>query len=355
MNHALLAAILLFAGSAAATHAGSAKILIYHHIGADTPTSTSVSEPVFDSHLALLEREGYDVVPLQRIVDTLLAGDSIASNQVAITFDDAYRSVFTNAAPRLRERGWPFTVFASTDSIDGGSPLYLTWDELRALETQGASIANHSRGHDHLLRRARGESMSEWQDRVEADVTQAQSRLEAELDHPPRFFAYPYGEFDASLADLITSLGFIAFGQQSGPVGVGTSPYAIPRFPVATGFDSLDSLAEKLRTEVLPLTDPPIPGALLGADASAPVLQLRLAAARDRPDRLTCFVNGQATASVRWIDRESGQIEIEAADALSPGRSKYTCTAPVRDRAGAHYWYSHLWMKPFPDGSWYID
>ena len=100
---------------------GSAKILLYHHVSEATPKSTSVTPAVFDSHLDLLEREGFEVVPLARIVDSLLGGGELDSRWVAITFDDAFASVGTEAAPRLEARGWPYTVFVSTGFIDDAS------------------------------------------------------------------------------------------------------------------------------------------------------------------------------------------------------------------------------------------
>lgn len=347
---ALLAALTL---TAQAALAGSAKILLYHHVATGTPAATSITPERFDAHLEHLASEGYQVVPLQQIVDVLLEGGSFDSKWVAITFDDAYESVGSAAAPRLEARGWPYTVFVSTEYLDGTYSGYLDWADLRQLEASGATIANHSRSHDHLTRRQSDESDEAWKQRVAADVMHAQSRLDAELEAPARIFAYPFGEFDTALANLMTSLGFIALGQHSGPVGVGTSPYAIPRFPFATGFDGLRGFAEKLRTEYLPLADPQPPATVLAADAPAPELFLRLVNEEADIRGLNCFVNGQPNADVRWIDEQAGEILVTAKQPLGPGRSKYTCTAPVRSQPGSFYWFSHLFIKPLADGTWY--
>jgi len=355
VKRAFVRAAVLIAGLTPIAWAGSAKILLYHHVADDTPRSTSVSPEVFDGHLKLLEDGGYQVVSLQKIVAALVAGDEIDSSWVAITFDDGYRSVLSNAAPRLTKRHWPFTVFVSSDYADQGQGDYLGWDELRELERRGATIANHSRAHEHLVRRRPEENEDIWQRRIAQDILDAQQRFEAELDHPVRFFSYPYGEFDAPLSRLMTSLGFISLGQQSGPVGIGTNPYAIPRFPLATGFDDVRSVAEKLRTEYLPLVDPPVPAVILAADAMPPVLHLRIDTDSAHVKRLSCFVNGQPGAAVQWIDAEAGKVEIRAQQSLRAGRSKYTCTAPVAGRAGVYYWHTRLWIKPLADGSWYSD
>lgn len=337
--------------TAAGALAGSAKILMYHHVSGDTPPSTSVTVASFDRHLALLEDQGYRVIPLEQIVDALVGEAGLDSKWVAITFDDAYESVLSEALPRLKARGWPFTVFVTTDLVDRGHGLYLDWDELRTLEAQGATIANHGAFHEHMVRLRPGEAYDDWRSRLAREVIDAQRRLEAELDHPLRLFAYPYGEFDKDVADLMQSLGFVAFGQQSGPVGSSTHLYAIPRFPLGSGFDSVESLAEKLRTEHLPLVDPPFPAMVLQAGAPAPTLSLTLADAQLRPGSLTCFVAGQPQAEVVW--GEGGQVHVTARETLRPGRHKYTCTAPHPGIRRAYYWHSQLWIKPLGDGSWY--
>ena len=329
---------------------GSPKVLLYHHVSDDTPLSTSVSPATFDAHLELIESEGYEVVPLSQIVDALVTGEPMNSRWVAITFDDAYESIASTAAPRLAERGWPYTIFVSTDYVDNGYGLYLSWDDLRALEAAGATIANHTLAHEHMVRRRDGESAQAWQERLAREVIDAQARLEAELKDPQRLFAYPFGEFDAEVARLMQSLGFIAFGQQSGPIGSTTNLYAIPRFPLGKGFDSVPSLAEKLRTEHLPLIEPEAPASVLAKNDGPPVLELRIDdSAGVRPGSLNCFVAGQPNATVTWGET----VVVQAGKPLRPGRSKYTCTAPHPVRPRAYYWHTHLYIKPRTDGSWY--
>jgi biofilm PGA synthesis lipoprotein PgaB len=347
----LILVLILHPYLAPSSFAGSAKVLLYHHVSAETPASTSVTPEVFASHLELLEQGGYQVVALERIVNTLIAGDELDSKWVAITFDDAYRSVLTEAFPLLKRRGWPFTVFVSTDFIDQSYGLYLNWDELRSLEAQGGLMANHTLNHEHLVRLRPEESTEMWLNRVSAQVTESQARLDAELDHPAKLFAYPYGEFSEPLTHLLASLDFIAFGQQSGPVGTTSNPQALPRFPLASGFDSVQSLAEKLRTEHLPLSDPEVPATLLRAESPAPVLTLQIDAPGIQEGALNCFVGGQPAPAIRWTDPQT--VEIEAERALGAGRRKYTCTAPFPGIRGAFYWHTHLWIQPRKDGSWY--
>ncbi len=336
--------------SPAAAPQDHAVILLYHHVSEDTPASTSVTPETFETHLDFLADSGYRVVSLEAIVSALAGGGTLPPDAVAITFDDAYESVYTEALPRLERRGWPFTVFASTDYIDDDYGGYVSWDQLRAIERRGGAVGNHSRSHRHMIRREPGESAGEWRRRVADDLRHAQARLEDELESPLAYFAYPYGEFDRELEAVVADLGLIAFGQQSGPVGPASDRLHLPRFPVASAYADLDSLGEKLDSRPLPVTVLAPDSRVLAADADAPTLRVEVSPGPYDRARLRCFVSGQETARISWQDDEA---TIRARAALAPGRSKFNCTVPARDEAGVYYWYSYLWIKPRADGSWY--
>lgn len=331
---------------------GAAVVLLYHHVDDATPPSTSITPRNFDAQLDYLEREGYSVLPLAEIVRALQQGELLPSRSVALTFDDGYRSVYSEALPRLERRGWPFTVFVATDYIDDGYAGFMTWGELRDLETRGGTVANHSTSHAHLIRRTASEAEADWRTRVRADIEAAQARLDAELDHPLQMLAYPYGEFDTALEALVGDLGFVAFGQQSGPVHAPLGMQQLARFPMAAGFDSIESLGEKLRTLPLPVTVLAPASRVLDARSAAPTLEVRLPQGPYRRDALRCYVADQDPARLDW---QGDVATIRAQRPLGPGRSKYNCTAPSAAESGVYYWYSHLWIQPRDDGSWYPD
>lgn len=351
----LLAALATTAAAADDDDGAHAVVLLYHHVADDTPASTSVTPAVFEAHLDHLHRHGYQVIALSRLLAAVAGDTPLPPRAVVITFDDGYRSVLTEAAPRLAARGWPFAVFVATDYVDGGYGGYLGWDELRRLEAAGAEIGNHSRAHDHYPHRRADESSAAWRARVRADMTWAQQRLAEELSRPLAAIAYPYGEFTPAVGDIARDLGLVGFGQQSGAAAVQGDASSLPRFPMAAGYADLDELASKLRTRPFRVSvrSPRLP--VLAPDAAAPTLELELAGAHARLDALSCFVTGQGPPTIRWLERSRGRVAVTAGAPLPVGRSKYTCTAPAADAVGGHYWYSHLWMKPPEGGGWYRD
>lgn len=54
--------------------------------------------------------------------------DRIEGNAVCITFDDGYRDNFLTAAPIMKQRRIPATVFVATGNMDSGREMW--WDEL---------------------------------------------------------------------------------------------------------------------------------------------------------------------------------------------------------------------------------
>ncbi len=351
--HAVRWAVALAAAlSAPLAYASSAVVLEYHHVAEDTPPSTSVTPEKFEAHMDHLADNDFDVWPLPKLVETVREGGDVPERTVALTFDDAYASVYDEVFPRLQERDWPFTVFVATESIDKGIDAYTSWDELREMEAAGVTIANHSVDHAHMV--ARGDrDRGEWLDDARANIVDAQERLNEELESPARLFAWPFGEFSPPLQRLLGELEYVGFGQQSGAVGPDSDFTALPRFPLATGFDSLDSFALKVRSRPLPVTEVEPESGVLGPDAERPALTLTLEEGPYRPGTVRCYIGGGPAESE--IDTgPPATLRVRPAQALGTGRTKINCTAPST-KGNQWFWYSYVWMKPNPDGSWYSD
>ncbi len=350
-NTLLLLAALLSATGARGNDA--AYILLYHHVDAATPSSTSVTPELFAEHMEFIDKRKFRVVPLEKLMNTLKKGGRIKPRTLAITFDDAYPSVIENALPVLSHHKFPFTVFASTAAIDAGTDDYMSWDDLRTLESKRGTIANHGHHHQHMLARQDNESLTDWQLRIRGDIEFAQQRLDDELKRPAKVFAYPYGEFNDELVNLVEELGYPAVGQQSGPIGRKSHPYAAPRFPMAGDYASIPQLAEKLSTRPFNVVSPALPASVVAADDNRPTLELQFVSEFYRASRLNCFVTGLGTARTRWQDPESTLAKVTSRETLPAGRTSYTCTAPHESIPDLFYWHTHLFMKPLPDGSWY--
>lgn len=327
-------------------------VLQYHHISDQTPKSTSVAPQRFAEHMAWLEAEGYNVVAMEQLVAWLKEGESLPNKAVVITFDDGYLSIYENAWPLLRKKKWPFTVFINTQHHNENNAQYMSWSQLKELAAGGASIANHSVSHAHMVRRLPDETQTQWQARARDEITSAQAQIEKHLGRQPRAFAHPYGEYNQALQAILAELDFIAFGQQSGPIAPFDSLTALPRFPFGGRFGDKDDFAIKASSRPMPiraaqlvdeqgrvLAEP-----LLPEGVQRPVL--RLVGPKPAISKISCFAGGLDVA----LTQNGEQLLAQVKRPFPPGRGRYNCTAPATD---GFYWYSQLIMKKRPDGSWY--
>lgn len=333
--------------------AKAAVVLLYHHVSDTTPKSTSISPQAFEAQMDYLEQQGFKVVPLTTLVDKLRDGDALPDKTLAITFDDSYASVYESAYPRLKKRGWPFTFFVNTDVV-GSSKVFVSWDQLREMSSSGVIIANHSSTHAHLPRKKPQETAQQYRQRIRVDIEKAQQKIIAELGSAPKILAYPYGEYDVELQEIVKDMGYIAFGQQSGALYERGNLQAIPRFPFGGSFTGLDDFALKVNTRPMPLSRVRFfknkreqAENLIARAGEKPWLVMDL----PKPEllkKINCFATGQGAMHLEIIN---GQLWAQPREALKPGRMRYNCTAPTEEK-GRFFWYTQQWLVTDSNGEW---
>ena len=322
-----------------ATAADSAVVLMYHRFGEDRYPSTSIRIEQFEAQLEYLQVSGYTIVPLADIAAAINDGAPLPDRAVAITIDDAYRSVYDIAFPLFRAFGFPFTVFVATNAVDEQRPAYMNWEQMRNMAAGGGTFANHGATHSSLIERRDEETDTDWLARIRADVEQGWRRLTEELDPMPGVFAYPYGEYDAQVADLLVELGYINFGQQSGAIGPYSDPRVLPRFPMAEAFADIDGFRTKVASLPMPVVkvepwDPVV-------STSLPSVSVTLGDTDARLEELACFVSGQGQVDIDW-QQQYRIYTVGPARPLGKGRQRVNCTAPRND--GRYLWFSHPWI-----------
>lgn len=336
-----LAAVLLLFAAIPASAANHAVVFVYHRFGNPAHPSTNIPVAAFEAQLNYLASHGFHVWSLPRLVRTMQAGKPVPAKTVALSVDDAYRTVYRNAWPLLREHHFPVTVFVSTRAVDRHYPDFMTWAQMREMQAQGATFADHTVTHPHLLERGISESGAAWQGHLRNEILAAQKRLQAELgpraNTAPKLFAYPYGEYSPALARMINRLGFVAFSQASGALGEPLGKRALPRFPIDTDFDSMALFERRAVSQPMPVARAIPWSPVVTRNGNPPRLVLTLV----RPMHgLACY-RADGTR-MRIAPVSATRIVIEARRPLAEGRSLYTCTAPAPGRG--YYWYTHPWF-----------
>jgi peptidoglycan/xylan/chitin deacetylase (PgdA/CDA1 family) len=223
-------------------------ILCYHRFGTRSG-QLAVTPAAFEAQMDYLARNGYHVIPLADLDRFIERGDPVPRKSVVLTIDDGYRSTYEVAFPILRKYGFQATVFLYSDFV--GAPDALNWAQMKEMEATGLiNIQPHSKTHANLAIRLAGETDAKYRERMRMEVDLPIRLIQDRLAVPSLAFAYPYGDVNETVVDLLKREGV--------RVGVTVTPggnafYAYPfmlRRSMVFGGDSIDAFRAKLATFV---------------------------------------------------------------------------------------------------------
>jgi peptidoglycan/xylan/chitin deacetylase (PgdA/CDA1 family) len=195
-------------------------VLCYHAVSEDWPAALSVTSARLEEQLGLLVGRGYRGVTFWEA-----ATAPAAEKAVAVTFDDAFRSVFELAFPILSRLGLPGTLFVPTSLIGNtrpmgwpgidhwlGSPyesdlIGMSWQQVEQLADAGWEIGSHTRSHPRLTE-LDGTTMAN-------ELRGSREDCEQRLGRSCRSLAYPYGDVDARVVQAAGEAGYLAAGALS--------------------------------------------------------------------------------------------------------------------------------------------
>jgi peptidoglycan/xylan/chitin deacetylase (PgdA/CDA1 family) len=188
-------------------------VLSYHAVSPSWPAALAVTPDELERQLRWLLERGYRGATVHEAVHA-----PPAPRTLAVTFDDAYRSVVQAAQPILSRLGLPATVFIPTDFPDGGRPMAwpgidhwiggpheaeltpASWDELGALAESGWEMGSHTCSHPWLT------TLSDAD--LDRELSASRARCEERLGTACRSFAYPYGDHDARVVHAVRAAGY---------------------------------------------------------------------------------------------------------------------------------------------------
>lgn len=119
-------------------------------------------------------------------IETLITEKN--KDNVVITFDDAYESVYRNAYPFLKEKGVPYYVFMCDEFLDKDN--YLKKEMLKEMLSESKCIVG-SHGMKHELSRFISDND------LERNLKESKRKLEKDFDIDVDAFAFPYGSIYA--------------------------------------------------------------------------------------------------------------------------------------------------------------
>ena len=254
------------APSVATAESPSIIILGYHQFTPGDQHSGNVysmTANAFAGEMKYLKDSGCHVVPLADVVHFIEGKGTLPPHAVAITIDDGYKSPIVNAAPILKQYGYPWTFFCYTDFIaDHENKGAASWDDLLELQKEGVDIECHSKSHP-MLAHKNGKSPEQYDQWLTAETAGAKAILEQHLHKKILYFAYPFGDYNKQVQDKLVAAGYEAIFTVAGnPVRANTSLLSLGRY-VVTGPEEKDFAGWLHQGALSVATATPAPGATI--------------------------------------------------------------------------------------------
>lgn len=188
-------------------------VLAYHRIVDSIPAEdycqVCMTRKHFERQMRHFARLGYRTLPLEVAGALMVSNRPIPPKHFAITFDDGFEDIYSNAIPILRDLSFTATIFVVSGLVgkinawDEGkgcvAPL-MGWSLIKELAQAGFTIGAHTVSHPDLSQLPR--------DLAWHEISASREAIERMLGIPIRTFAYPYGKWSEMTRELVRDAGF---------------------------------------------------------------------------------------------------------------------------------------------------
>lgn len=216
-------------------------ILTYHKIGRQFELGiTSVTGKRFSKHLDFLTSLGRGWAAASDVALRGCEGDTIA-----LTFDDGYESIYTEAFPEMSSRQLTGTAFVIVGATGGFNTWdvrlslrpfkHLSWQQIGELARHGLEIGSHTLSHRDLTRLS--------DDELEKELVASRREIQDHIGTEVTAIAYPFGKADRRVIDAAQAAGYKCGFTSSPRTG---SRMAVGRMSVYA-IDDARSLRRKLK------------------------------------------------------------------------------------------------------------
>ena len=223
---------------------GGQAILCYHKTEPAPPRARIKGlylEPaLFQKQIQELASSGFSFVP---------PGAQATPGAITITFDDGFRSNLQAAIPVMRDAGCRSINYLVADRIgktsdweaaEGGEARPLMDEgQVRDWLAAGHWIGAHTCTHPRLSRISR--------ERAKEEIVSSRKKLEDLFGIAIEHFAYPYGDYDDAVADLVREAGFQTACTMDRGVNVReTDPFRLKRWTARYPTRTLRALLKRI-------------------------------------------------------------------------------------------------------------
>lgn len=179
-----------------------------------------------------LAKGSFNVISLGEVTKYICENRPFPPRTVAITFDDGYKNVYTEAYPLLKKFGFQATVFlvvghCGKNNQWNGQPKgiptlnLLGWDEIIEMANAGIEFGAHTMSHPNLSKIPFEQAVDE--------ISNSKSLIQKYLGKDILFFAYPYGRQTEKIKGFVKDQFYGTCSTQLGFVTLKSDVYSLPR------------------------------------------------------------------------------------------------------------------------------
>ena len=302
------------------SYVNHASFIMYHRFGDSRYPSTNIKKEQFIEHINELLKPEYNVIDIEKAILAINNIEPIKDRSVVITIDDAYSSVYEYAWPIFKKFNLPFTLFISTDVIDNKTPGYMNWEQVRTLRDNGVTIGSQTKSHPHMFKLT--------SEKIIEELSISNKRFIDEIGSKPKFFAYPYGEYNLEVIEQVKLHGFVAaFGQHSGVAHKSLGMYELPRFAMNEKYGDMDRFLLAANALPMPISDVSPKNPVISINP--PSYGFTLSDIIEPKNAIRCFANNGLRANTKRLGKN--RIEIRLNGPFSKGRGRINCTMAGND------------------------
>mgnify|MGYP006100121767 CR=1 FL=1 len=203
-------------------------VLMYHRFNEHKYPSTNIEMNIFKSQMKIIKQSNFKFYDPNNFKKNFKTPKK--EKKVLITIDDAFSSFYDNAWPFLKKHKIPFILFVSTETV--GKFGYMNWEQIKEIEKENFGyIGNHSHTHKYLVNLKEKDFLQ--------DMNNANKIFIKKLGYNPKYFSYPFGEYNNFIKNYISKNFNFAFGQHSGVIDINKNRHELPRFPINEKYGDL--------------------------------------------------------------------------------------------------------------------
>jgi len=181
-------------------------VLVYNRFSRSNAAKLVITETAFEEQMEYLKKSNFTVISADDLLDFLNYKTQLPEKSVVITMDGGWKSHYTIAYPILKRYGYPATFFINTDSI--GSKKALSWKQISLMVKDGYDIQSMSKSNRNLALLRKEDTLKEYLKTLEDEILIPQKVFKVKLRRKCKYIAYPSGETNALVAELLIKYGY---------------------------------------------------------------------------------------------------------------------------------------------------